>query len=413
MSHYTGAEYPRLELFFEDDGKRLKDSSFYETSASRANHKLAEYFFRGEFVRELCIFMLLAKYHGPFKDDPDKKIEFKENSDRVSWLKALGVSLTKDTHRKTLKECFGNTNFITSSRGSDHNKKRAKGQSENHAFANFHPSTFRLHNIHVLKVGRDGKISDAVEAADDEIALIAEALEKSVPVVKWKKNWEPTVRERILQIDADRPPAQKQSLPEKASETSNSQASSILVYEKPQKMWDMVNVNIQSQIKGGFWYYVGSTLHEKPNITKSVGEDILRHGSIARLGCTSAEYFYDSPVNLMKEAFSNCRNEFESNAREKGYAMFYGTQYSCHCEAILFVPFHSEESKTAKQFAPIGTWCAVETNLIGHWGDRQTSGLYLHLPSAMLDIYYNKLTNLFETATESNLPLIEIVRPDS
>src|ERR1700679_675493 len=88
-------EFPSLELFF-DAGKPkrfLIDAAFRKDATARASDKLVTLPPRGNYFRAMCIFMALAKYHGPHDENPDEPIIFRETKERNSWLNYLGNSL--------------------------------------------------------------------------------------------------------------------------------------------------------------------------------------------------------------------------------------------------------------------------------------------------------------------------------
>ncbi|HEV2318786.1 MAG TPA: hypothetical protein VGV18_03495, partial [Verrucomicrobiae bacterium] len=132
------ADYPSLALYFDTAKGHLKDARYIASSGGIADHRFCQ---AGSddrlFVTELCIVILLAKLRGPNPDNPDQTIHFQEKSERPSWLKALGVAFTKETHKLFLHQCFGEVNFITGRRGGGHNKRKERPEDEIYSFADY------------------------------------------------------------------------------------------------------------------------------------------------------------------------------------------------------------------------------------------------------------------------------------
>src|SRR5579863_995887 len=131
--------FPRLELFFEESSGLLKHSNFFETQSSFADSQFCNVKSGSFFTEEICIFLILCKYHGKHAN-PAKKIAIEERSKANSWLRALDIAFRKDTNLNFFKECFGSVDFLTTERGTSHIKKILTLGKPSYPAAKFDPS---------------------------------------------------------------------------------------------------------------------------------------------------------------------------------------------------------------------------------------------------------------------------------
>jgi hypothetical protein len=438
------ADYPSLALYFDTGKGLLKDARYIASSGGIADHRFCQAGSDDKlFVTELCIVILLAKLRGPNPDNPDQTIHFQEKSERPSWLKALGVAFSKNTHKLFFHQCFGEANFITGRRGGGHNKRKEKPEDEIYSFADYHPKEIRLANIHVYEYG-DTK----------EIELDAPRLEKLLKKVEKSGvdagyGWVSVIDEFIKEVKADR-------RRDSADEGRHVAASDTLEVKMSDPKNDLL-LDISKQIERfqekGTWYVLSSVPGYLHTWKEQFCGSILQRGSSVQffhsmplgsereyIGGDGAAKLWEGNINEsnktdLKSTLADALKEMSKTVlksqtkikrvrknrrielalkempawalklkarlrkfRRAGFGSFEHnlTDVSLPYIAVLFVPTEKKKPVLLDGKAPKGAWCAISLCSIHPVSLGEHRALYLDRPSPLLDAYYTSIMRFFD-----------------
>jgi hypothetical protein len=420
-------KFPSLELIFAGDGGQpiLADASFRLNEASAASRKLVLDPPRGKFFRAACILMLLAKYRGEDFADAEGLIWFSDKSDRLTWIKTLGVSFGKGVQQDFFQKYFQSCNFLSASRGSGHNKGNKEEGKGRLPSAKYRAGQLLLQNLNFYKAGQNSTGNKPTLLKGDDLARFAAQLENYE--AGKSDGWQPIVPEIIADTKKDRPRKPETKAGKKIWERMDEQESVLQATH-----WRILNEEVRKEIQGGplggDWYVVSVVPNWvgdwKPVLCEAVtnhkaGVKLVYQAPDAANNCPAIRVQlrinssgvdaknHDGVINNIQTRIQSLKTEMgywvtetrNASPRKgavKGSFEFFESYLNHPFMAIMAVPPVSKKTAPPGSAAPPGTWCVVGVYPLYRRSDGKCCSAYLNGESPVLNFYYHTILDLFE-----------------
>ena len=413
----------------------IRDSSFWLEERAKPNKTLGNFSRSGDYVRALCILLLIAKYCGPDPRNPKAKIQFKEILDRHSWLKSFGTSFSQDsTKNKLIHDCFEDLNFLKVTKSATYIKGRKnKGMLPR---ATYNPSVLPLENVSFYKFVSSEAGTVKVLLEGEQLRMMAKALDEFE--ISDPKGWRRSVDDHVRVLsyvneenDGELTSGNKPPTTAQLGFTLSAQCRELFL---------RANHRARAGIRGGQWYVITGTPIWFPEWRELFCEAAEIHGAIIKCAFNGPSSVKRCPtiaaqwqMHTGHRRVDNILGHLETRERElrdellswshsdpdkkskrlsllKKSFSFYESGIAHPFIAVLSVPPSSEKSLVSRSSAPAGTWCALGLDAFFFSDFDERCGLFLETPNPVLNTYYKSILSFFDERANKFLMKSELLK---